>query len=388
MHGYIQAIYLFPLKTIGGQLASTGVGLLGVMFGLGYANLILLLGRLVQSTNAESIGVGRRALLWSAFVFLAMGCGYVRSKYPRAYLAINFAMVVNMFALIRGINHFDPCFSNFFFVMVFGACVSLIICFFFWPEDHSSMLRDDIITSLREAQNVMQSVQHAMKFSFGQEVDITAFKESHVKISAALEEANYELSLTRVDSAVFVPLNASLTRMLSLSRALNSAMRRRHRLYTRIHFRFKDLADKELEISTAPPCDEAKSNPTNSERALELAFASVSELFSSITLRVEELYRGKEIVSTIECEKFAGKIDDIREKLAAEVEVRTISGPYELEGAAFMDQVNAVLLDMLEAAKDTAQIIGCIEKRRISLVLPRKLYTGKHPPPLECLKRP
>ena len=351
------------------------------MCGLGYANLILFLGRLVQSTNAESIGVGRRAFLWSAFVFLAIGCGYVRSKYPRAYLAINFTMVVNMFALIRGINRFDACFSNFFFVMVFGACASLIVCFLLWPEDHSSMLRDNIITSLREAQNVMQSMQHAMKFSFGQEVDITAFKESHVKVSAALEEANYELSLTRVDSVVFVPLNASIARMLSLSRAFNSAMRRRHRLYTRIHFRLNDLADKELDISSVTFCDGAEPNSTNSERALELAFASVSELFSSMTRRIEELYRGKQITSTIECEKFAGKINDIREKLADEVELRTISGPYQLEAAAFTDQVNAVLLDMLEAAKDAAQMINCIEKRRISLVLPRKLYTGKHFPP-------
>ncbi|RPB05509.1 hypothetical protein L873DRAFT_798962 [Choiromyces venosus 120613-1] len=370
------AIYLFPLKTIGGQLASTGVGLMGVMYGLGYANLTLLLARLIQSTNAHNIGVGRRALLWSALVFLAIGCGYVRSKYPRAYLATNFIMVVNMFALIRGINHFEACFHNFFFVMVFGACVSLAVCFFLWPEDHSSMLRDDVITGLREAHNVMQSVQHAMKFSFGQEVDITAFKESHVKISAALEEANYELSLTRVDSAVFVPLNASMARMLSLTRAFNSAMRRRHRLYTRIHFRFEDLADRELDISTVTSSyNGAESNSMNSKQALELAFASVCELFDGMTLRVEELYRGREIVSTIEYEKFASKIDDIHEKLAAEVELRKISGPHELEGAAFMDQVNTVLLDMLEAVKDTARIIGCIEKRRISLVLPRKLYT-------------
>ncbi|KAG0130280.1 hypothetical protein HOY82DRAFT_381950 [Tuber indicum] len=375
------AIYLFPLKTVGGQLASTGVGLLGVMCGLGYANITLLLGRLIQSKNTNDIGVGRRAFLWSALVFLSVGCGYVRSKYPRAYLATNFIMVVNMFALIRGINHFGACFHNFFFVMVFGACVSLVVCFLFWPEDHSSMLRNDIITGLREAQNVMQSVQHSMEFSFGQEVDITDFKESHVKISAALEEANYELSLTRVDSAVFVPLSASIVRMLSLARAFNSAMRRRHRLYTRVHFRFEDLSDKELDISTVTHCDEAKLDLMNSKRAIELAFASVFDLFDSMIIRVEELYRGKEISSTIEYKRFASKIDDIREKLAAEVELRTISGPHELEGAAFMDQVNAVLLDMLETVKDTAQIINCVEKRRISLVPPRKLCTGKHSPP-------
>ncbi|CUS14951.1 unnamed protein product [Tuber aestivum] len=371
------AIYLFPLKTIGGQLASTGVGLLGVMCGLGYANLVLLLSRLIQSTNAHNIIVSRRAFLWSAFVFLAVGCGYVRSKYPRAYLATIFTMVVNMFALINGINDFDACFNNFFFVMVFGACVSLVVCFLFWPEDHSHRLRDDVIAGLREAQNVMQSLRRAMEFSFGQEADIAAFKESHVNISATLEETNYELSVTRVDPAVFVPLNTSIARMLSLARAFNSAMRRRHRLHTHIHFRFEDLADKELGISTATPCEGAGPNSMNSKLAFELAFASAFELFGDMTLRIEELYSGKEIVSTIEYEKLANRIDNIREKLVAEVELRTVSGPHELEGAAFMDQVNTVLLDMLEVVKDTARAISCIEKRRISLVLPRKLYTAE-----------
>lgn len=388
----MQAIYLFPVKTIGGQLVSTVIGLTGILFGLAYANLTLLLARLIQSTDEEHILFGRRVFLWASFITASFVCGYVRSKFPRVYLATILCMVVNMFAIIRGINHFEACFRNFFYVMAFGACVSLFVCFAFWPEDHSSILREDMLNGVKEARSLMESVRYAMRFDSGQEVDITALKEAHANIHASLTEAGYEISVSRVPSSEFVPFDATLARLVSLGRIFNSAMRRRNRLYPHLRRRFEDLFPPATRgsmvaasFSSVTVIEEAE-EVFDAKQAVDQTFGSMSELFDSMSLRIQELYRGQDVVSIIEHEKFAAKVNDIPERWDSELEERSVSNTRELEEAAFRDQVNTVILDMFDVVTDAASIVEGIEKRRLTLWLPRKLYSGKfnHRVPHRC----
>lgn len=374
----MQAIYLLPVKTIGGQLVSTAIGLAGIFTGIGYANLTLFFAGLIQSTNPDNIALGRRTFLWGSFITISVICGYIRSKFPRFNLATIFCMIVNMFALIRGINHFESCFHNFFYAMIFGACVSLFVCFAVYPEDHSSILRDDMLQGVQEAQSLMESVRHAIKIDSGQEVDLTSLKETHAKIHASLCEAGYEISVSRIPSSSFVPLDAALARLVSLGRVFNSAMRRRNRLYPSLRRRFEDVfpapsaGNSETSSMTA-----VEETPMDSRQAIEHTFAYTMLIFNAMSLRIQEMYRGQDVSSIIDHEKFATKIDDIPQLIMSEVSRRTVTSPKELTEAAFRDQINTIVLDMFNVVADAARIIEGIEKRRLTLWFPRVIYPGK-----------
>lgn len=362
---------------MGSQIVSTAVGLAGILFGIGYANLTLFLARLVQSTDSNNITFGRRVLLWGSFVTLSVVCGYIRSKFPRVNLAIIFCMIVNMFALIRGINSFESCFHNFFYVMIFGACVSLLVCFTVYPEDHSSILRDNMLQGVQEAQSLMESVRHAIKIDSGQEVDLTSLKEAHAKIHASLHDAGYEMSISRVSSASFVPLDTALAKLVSLGRVFNSAMRRRNRLYPGLRRRFEDAfrsgTGNNSETSSMTAIEET---PIDSRQAIESTFASMMVVFAAMSLRIQEIYRGQDVLSVIEHEKFAMGVYGIPELMASEIAQRTVSNPKELEEAAFRDQVNTVILDMFGVVTDAAIVVEGIEKRGLTLWFPRVIYPG------------
>lgn len=91
----MQTIYLFPIKTVGGQLIGSAIGLSGILVGLAYANLILWLSQYMKHDSPDKINIWRHVFLWVALVIGAFGSGYLRSKITRSYLAINFFMVVD-----------------------------------------------------------------------------------------------------------------------------------------------------------------------------------------------------------------------------------------------------------------------------------------------------
>lgn len=260
--------------------------------------------------------------------------------------------------------------------MIFGACVSLLVCFAVYPEDHSSILRDDMLHGIQEAQNLMEAVRYAMKFDSGQEINIAPLKEAHAKIHASLREAGYEISVSRIPSSAFVPFDTALARLVSLGRIFNSAMRRRNRLYPSLRRRFEDVfpsANKELEGSSVV----VEETPVDAKQAVEQTFVGMMGLFGAMELRVQEMYRGRDVVSIIDHEKFAAKVDEIPGRFASEIERRTVSSTKELEEAAFRDQINTVVLDMFDVVTDAARVIEGIEKRKLTLWFPRKLYPGK-----------
>ncbi|KAL7275634.1 hypothetical protein RUND412_001420 [Rhizina undulata] len=367
------AIYLFPIRTIGAQLVAASIGLSGVMLGIAYANLIIFIANSFQDDNLEHVQYRRKALLFGAFSLGAMACGYARSKFTRSYLAINFFMVVNMFALIRGINHIEYAFRNFFYVMLFGASISTVICFLFWPEDHSTALKGDIGNGIREAQLVVDGIRNSVWTNSCTPVDLEGLKSAQAKLAASLHEANYEISFSRVESAAIVPFGVCLARMIALGRVFNAAMRRRSRQYRQIR-RIEDLTNSSFGARI------------ETRDIIHFAFSTAIEMFDVMAVRIQALYRGDDDVA-VDNEKFETLINDLRLSNNNEIQRRSVMDARDVEEAAFTDQVNNVILDIFEAIKDSARNIQGIEKHGLRVVLPRKLYAEdeetRHPTLIE-----
>jgi len=351
-----QAIYLFPVKTVGGQLFGTLIGLAGIILGLAYANFSLFIAHLIQGDNNEHIHTPRRAFLWCALAVGAFGCGYVRSKIARSYLGINFFMLVNMFALIRGINHLDYQFHVFFYVMLFGACVSLFVSIVFWPEDRGGALKRDTIKGLCEMKATVVALRHVMRFGACDEVDTAGIRATESALGGSLHEANYEISFTRVESSYLVPLNRCMSRLIQTCRVFNSSMRRKQLLRTQ-----RPLGRCSLDL-----------NSIHTRIAMDGTFGIALELLDAMVIRVEELYKGDKS-SKVNHEKFEQSIDDLCGFIKADCYTRVIDGYRDLEDAACTDQVNTTILDVLDVVKDMARAIKIIEPSRLRLVLPRKL---------------
>lgn len=85
----VQAIYLFPTRTVGGQIVHSIIGLLGILSSLAYVNFVLFIANVIQSDTENYIRPPRRIFLLIAFGCAAFGCGYLRSKKLKSYLGIN-----------------------------------------------------------------------------------------------------------------------------------------------------------------------------------------------------------------------------------------------------------------------------------------------------------
>ncbi|KAF8545379.1 hypothetical protein BDD12DRAFT_871658 [Trichophaea hybrida] len=350
------AIYLFPIKTVGGQLLGTIIGLSGILLGLAYANLSLFIAHHIQSSHDEHIHAPRRAFLWCALAVGAFGCGYVRSKIARSYLGINFFMLVNMFALIRGINNLGYQFHVFFYVMLFGACVSLFISIVFWPEDRGGVLKRDTVKGLCEMKAMVVALRQVMRYGACDEAETAGIRAAENALGASLHEANYEISFSRVESSYLVPLNRCMSRLISTCRVFNASMRRKQLLRTQ-----RPLGRCSLDL-----------NSIHTRIAMDGTFGIALELLDTMVIRVEELYKGN-VSSKVNHEKFEKSIEDLCGFIKADCYTRVIDGYRDLEDAACTDQVNTTVLDVLDVVKDMARAIKIIEPSRLRLVLPRKL---------------
>lgn len=165
--------------------------------------------------------------------------------------------------------------------------------------------------------------------------------------------------------------------LVSLGRVFNSAMRRRNRLYPNLRRRFEDAFPGPNNDSEASSMTVVEDAPIDSKQAIERTFEYTEVLFTAMSLRIQEMFRGQDVHSIIDHEKFALKIDDIPRLIAYEVSQRTVSSPKELAEAAFRDQINTVVLDMFSVVADAARIIEGIEKRRLTLWFPRVIYAGE-----------
>jgi len=328
------------------------------MLGLAYANLCLFFARYIQYGDDSHIHAPRRVFLWFALTVGAFGCGYIRSKIGRSYLGINFFMLVNMFALIRGINHFDAQFHMFFFVMFFGACASLLVSVAVWPEDRGGTLKREAIKAIGEVKGVVASVRQTMISGGCEEVDMAAVKSAERALATSLHEANYEISFARVDSSYLIPLERCMCRLISAVRVLNASVRRKRRV------RLGDPLNHYTKDT----------NSINTRRTMDTVLANAQDLLDVMTARVEGVYSGTP-TPLLDHAGFVREVDGLCSCLNEDVTARSVTDHRDLENSAFTDQINTTVLDILDICKDMARAVTIIEpiQSRIRFVLPRKL---------------
>lgn len=267
-------------------------------------------------------------------------------------------MLVNMFALIRGINHFDAKFRVFFFAMFFGACVSLLISIVFWPEDRGGALKREAIKAMSEVKTVVASVRRSMSTEGCEEIDIAGIKSAEAALAASLHEANYEISFARVDSSYLVPLKRCMCRLISAVRVLNASVRRKCRVRP---------GDPQNHYNM-------DTNSANTRQTMDTVLANALELLDTMASRMEDVYNDSPS-PLLDHAGFVQEIDELCKCLSNDVMARAVLDPRDLENAAFTDQVNTTVLDILDICKDMARVVTIIEpiQGRIRFLLPRKL---------------
>ncbi|KAF8417479.1 hypothetical protein EV426DRAFT_360165 [Tirmania nivea] len=388
------AIYLFPRQSVGAQVVSTVIALLGALCGIAYANLtIYLAGQIQSSANTGYIEEGRRALLWTSFVLCASICGYIRSRYPRFYLLTIFAMIVNMFALIRGIDDFNYVFREFFVVIAAGAGWSMLVSLCLWPEDHGSALKADICKALSEARQVVSDLEKSISTKGVTEVNCVPLGGAVRRLAASFKESNYEISLSRVDARDLVELSGKLETLVDLVRVYNCAIRAKSSSLSLPTPNFE--AVPAFIYGQEPPatCEKGPVAPQSPASNLELkklgaisfAFLEAVRIIDQIYERITAAYNalpktGPRALPIVDYTTLHAHIETVSAELLQESERRTeldiiTNG---VEGVAFMDLINSVVIEILETVEEAARKSNAVESTgRLSLFLPIKFRNGK-----------
>ncbi|KAF8469954.1 hypothetical protein BDZ91DRAFT_847173 [Kalaharituber pfeilii] len=378
------AIYLFPIRSVGGQIVFTIISLLGALLGLAYANLALVLANLAQPTPsadelAPLIPTSRRVVLFVAMLLAACLCGHTRSKHPRLYLSTVFFMIVNMFALIRGLASPVPVFRNYFPVIFFGAAVAMVVSLLLWPEDHSRVLRAGVKGALSEARQAILDVEKSIwSRGFG-EVDVSGLAKEVGALGTAFTEADYEISLARVDGVELKPLRAWLEKLLELVRVYNCTVRARPgRLHQETDVHLMGSQASLEERKEAPPPTPACPTDMNKRRAISFAFLEAVRVMDMVADRIETAYTSKTGTSDspmVEIAAFAANMAAVEAALSGERARRTDADILAdgVEEAAFVDLLHEILGALLEAVKGAAEAGNAVSSTgRLRLFLPMK----------------
>ncbi|KAF8441255.1 hypothetical protein BGX38DRAFT_816355 [Terfezia claveryi] len=386
------AIYLFPKQSVGAQVVSTAIALFGALCGIAYANLtIFLAGQTQSSAPMGYIGEGRRALLWTSFVLCAFICGYIRSKYPRFYLLTIFAMIVNMFALIRGINDFDYVFQGFFVVMAVGAGWSMLVNLCLWPEDHGTILRADIDKALSEARQVVSDVEQSIWAKGFGEVNYDLLGGAVRNLAASFKESNYEISLSRVDARDLLALSGKLETLVDLVKVYNCAVRAKP---SSLPLPEPNLEAMPMYRQEYQPTEETlpvypRSATSSLEltkcRAISFAFLEAVRIIDQISERITTAYNappkiGPHTLPLVDSTTLHAHIETVATALLPESESRTELNVTAngVEGVASADLIGTVVIEMLETVEEAARKSIAVQSTgRLSLFLPMKFRKGK-----------
>lgn len=277
-------------------------------------------------------------------------------------------MVVSMFSLIRGIDDPTYQFQNFFYPMAIGCSVSLIISFVIWPEDRGSALRNCMLKSLKESKDIVKASQQGLRLGVPVEISIAKINAAEQALGSCLDDANYEICFSRVKPDHLVPLHRCLSRLISVVRVFNAAMRRNNRTLHRYSI---------TPLGMSPTAQDMDDNSEMFRNTIFSALGAAIELMESMEKRVNDVFSGTP-QTPIEHEKFGHVLTHFSEAMSRELQYRVVEEYRDMELAAFTDQLNTTILDMLDVVKDMARAVSIIEgTSRVSLVLPRKLNSGQ-----------
>lgn len=272
-----------------------------------------------------------------------------------------------MFALIRGIDRSAYQFHHFAYPMVIGCFVSMIVSVILWPEDRGKTIRQDTQKALHEALNIVKACHQGLRLGVPVEIIITKLNAAEVTLSASLHEANYEVSFSRVQPESLTQFHRCLSRLIANARVFNAAMRRQNRIMRR----------KSATSHRQDP-DYLRMDDNSVEFRQEIAnvFETAIVLMRSMEKRINDVFDGN-VLSPVEHEKFAKMLEEFSSKMSREVHARIIEDYRGMELAAFTDQLNTTLLDILDVCKDMSVAVSIVEPGRWRMILPRKLVRNE-----------
>lgn len=265
-----------------------------------------------------------------------------------------------MFALIRGVDHFDKYFHDFFYVMIIGVAVSLVVGLILWPEDHSGTLRGNTLDCLQEGKSLLTTYATILKYGGREELDISPLIVSESRLGASLHEAHYEWCLSRVDPECVRPIHRCLKRLIIITRVFNATIRRKRKL-------------PRMLLAPTSIADMRCSTDLNGERtatAVHTAFEVVLFELERMESRVKSLYSGHQ-ADDINSEKLYEARELLSSCIASDIRRRQLEECRDLEDASFTDQTNCSILELLDVILDMARTIVAIDPGRFRLVPPR-----------------
>lgn len=267
-----------------------------------------------------------------------------------------------MFALIRGINHFEECFHDFFYVMVIGLGVSFCVAILVWPEDHSRSLEKSSIDCIAAGKAALTAYAGSLQNTMIQNLDLRPMNLAEGKLGALLHESKYELCMSRVDPDCLRPIYRCCTRIIIVFRAFNATLRRSRRQ------------------PRGPPSHQTD-NPIrcsldfNSERtndALIQALQLAIQAFDSMESKVKALYSGHKNPA-LEHEMLFEARTLLFSSITCDLQSRVIGQYGDLENASLTDQVNGATLELLDIVIDMERALSAIGAGNYRIIIPKVL---------------
>ena len=266
-----------------------------------------------------------------------------------------------MFALIRGISDFRYVFRRFIIVMGVGAACSMFVAIVLWPEDHSSVLKENTEAALAELRKVILDAEKSIsqRPRVTEEINLSGLAAAVKKLATSFQESSYEISLSRVDARDLVPLSAKFETFVDLAKVYNCAVRAQPRTPEVEEVRsYLDnqkggvaIEEKnELPSPTSPM-------EANAERVISFAFLEAVRVIDMISARVKDAYEAKTGTRNIPAMEIAG-FEALRDSAAAALgqeRERWADGVYSMEEVAFIDMLNVVILQMLDTVHAAAR---------------------------------
>jgi len=288
-------------------------------------------------------------------------------------------MMVNMFALIRGISDFRYVFRRFFIVMGAGAACSMFVSVVLWPEDHSRVLRENTQAALAELRQVLLDVEKSIRQrpKVTEEINLSGLAAAVKKLATSFKESGYEISLSRVDARDLVPVSAKFETFVDLVKVYNCAVRAQQptpeleRVTSYVDGR--EGVDEKNGLPSTSPTSPQEDNPRG---VISFAFLEAVRVIDMISARVKDAYESKTGTRSIPVIEIAG-FETLRDSAAAglcQERERWADGVRSVEEMASIDLLNTIILQMLDTVHAAARASSNITSTgKLHLFWPIKL---------------
>ncbi|KAF8416872.1 hypothetical protein EV426DRAFT_703207 [Tirmania nivea] len=278
--------------------------------------------------------------------------------------------------------------------MGLGAVSSMFVSVVLWPEDHSTVLKENTLAALAELRQVVLDAEKSIRQlpNVTEEITMSGLAAAVKKLATSFKESGYEISLSRVDARDLMPLSAKFETFVDHVKAYNCAVRAQppprdddyvKEVGSYIDRKVPELDEKseggksggersggeksggeksEGEKSEGEKSEGEKSGGSTSPKednpmgVVSFAFLEAVRVIDIISARVKDAYESKTGTKSIPMMEISG-FETLRDSAATALgqERRRWAGSRSVEEVAFIDMFNTVILHMLDTVHTAAR---------------------------------